>query len=130
MYTTIALDSDGHVHLAYYDWTNGDLRYASNASGGWVTQTLDSTGDVGRDTAIAVDAAGHVHVSYIDVTYHALKYATNDKGAWTTYVIDDYSYVGDPYSDGGGYTSIAVDSAGAVHISYRGDARLRYATNR
>jgi hypothetical protein len=130
MYTTIALDSDGQVHLAYYDWTNGDLRYASNASGGWVTQTLDSTGDVGRDTAIAVDAAGHVHVSYIDVTYHALKYATNDKGAWTTYVIDDYSYVGDPYSDGGGYTSIAVDSAGAVHISYRGDARLRYATNR
>ena len=129
-YTAIALDGDGRVHFAYYDRTNGDLRYASNASGTWVTQTLDSIGDVGRDAAIVVDADGHAHVSYLDATHHALKYATNAKGAWATYVIDDYSFVGDAYIDGGGYTSIAIDSAGAVHISYRGDARLRHATNR
>ena len=130
MYTAIALDGDGHVHLAYYDWTNGDLKYARNSSGGWVTQTLDTIGDVGRDAAIVVDAAGHAHVSYLDATNHALKYATNAKGAWATYVIDNYSFVGEAYIFGGGYTSIAIDLAGAIHISYRGDARLRYATNR
>ena len=47
MYTSIAVDSQDKVHISYYDCTNGDLKYITNATGSWVSETLDSTGDVG-----------------------------------------------------------------------------------
>ncbi len=60
------------------DATNYDLKYATNASGAWVTSTIDSAGDVG--TSIAIDSSNNVHISYYDYyddTNADLKYATN-----------------------------------------------------
>lgn len=130
LYTAIALDAAGNAHLSYYDVTNGDLKYATNATGFWVVQTIDSVGDVGQSSAIALDANGRVHISYTDASNHALKYATNASGSWMTYVIDNAAYVAGNLSSPGAYTSLAVDSSGKIHISYRGDGFLRYATNR
>ena len=67
-YTSIALDSSGHVHISYYDITNEDLKYATKASGSWVTETVDSDGDVGQYTSIALDSSGQAHISYYDRT--------------------------------------------------------------
>lgn len=117
------------MHISYYDATNGDLKYATNASGAWATQAVDSVGNVGLSTSIALDASGHAHISYTDATNHTLKYATNSSGAWMTYTIDSSVYVAGLLSSLGGYTSIAIDSTGKVHVSYRGDTHLRYATN-
>lgn len=128
--TSIAADSAGKVHISYRDTTNYDLKYATNASGAWVTATIDSEGDVGSLTSIAADSGGKVHISYTDDTNHALKYATNASGEWKTYTIDNAAWVGSLLSGPGGYTSIAVDSTGSVHITYRGNTDLRYATNR
>ena len=128
-YVAIAVDAKGWAHLSYYDAINRDLKYATNASGMWVTQTIDSSGDVGTSTAIALDAAGKVHISYTDDTNHDLKYATNASDVWRTYVIDS-TWVSGISATPGAYTSIAVDSIGKVHVSYRGDAALMYATNR
>jgi fibronectin type 3 domain-containing protein len=128
LHTAIAVDGGGKVHVSYYDISNGDLKYATNAMGSWTTQTIDSVGDVGLNGAIAVDTNGYVHISYTDATNHSLKYASNSSGAWMTYTIDSSTYVGG-YTSLGGYTSIAVDSNGKIHISYRGDTVLRYATN-
>jgi hypothetical protein len=123
LYSAIAVEADVKAHLSYYDVTNGDLKYATNATGHWVTQTIDSIGDVGSSAAIALDANGHAHIAgYTDATNHSLKYATNMSGSWVTYIIDSTTY--------GGYISIAVDSTSKIHISYRGDTDLRYATNR
>jgi hypothetical protein len=130
LYTAIALDANGYAHLGYYDVTNGDLKYATNATGNWVAQTIDSVGDVGQSSAIALDANGHAHISYTDATNRALKYATNASGSWMTYVIDSAADVAGNLSSPGAYTSIAVDATGKIHISYRGDAYLRYATDR
>ena len=84
-FTSIAIDSNGYVHISYYDCgeltggfcTKGDLKYATNASGSWKTYTIDSEGDVGEWTSIAIDSNGKVHISYLDDTNNDLKYATN-----------------------------------------------------
>jgi hypothetical protein len=119
--TSIATDSNDTVHISYYDATNGDLKYATNASGSWVTQTVDSAGDVGGYTSIAVDSNNKVHISYSDVTNNDLKYATNVSGSWVTETVD---------SAGGINTSIAIAN-NKVHISYYdvSNRDLKYASN-
>ena len=34
--TSIAIDTADKVHISYYDSSNSDLKYATNASGSWV----------------------------------------------------------------------------------------------
>ncbi|MBI4680515.1 MAG: hypothetical protein HY753_04750 [Nitrospirae bacterium] len=63
-HASTAIDSNNKVHISYWDATNYDLKYATNASGVWVTSTIDSTGDVGRYTSIAVDSNNKAHISY------------------------------------------------------------------
>jgi hypothetical protein len=128
LYTSVAIDSNDHVHISYYDATNHALKYATNALGDWVTSTID-TGDVGLYTSVAIDSNDHVHISYYDATNHALKYATNALGDWATSTIDSTG-------DVGLYTSVAIDSNNHVHISYYAVGyqvyavgNLKYATN-
>ena len=124
-YSSIALDSNGKVHISYYDATNQTLNYATNASGLWVSETVD-TGNVGQYSSIAVDSGGNVHISYYDATNTNLKYATGTFGSWSIETVDDT--VGT--DDVGQYSSIAVDSGGNVHISYYDatNTNLKYAT--
>jgi hypothetical protein len=126
LHVSLAVDPAGRLHASYYDATNGDLKYATNATGTWIARTLDAPGDVGTGTAIAVDASGKVHISYTDGTQHTLKYATDGSGQWIVVPVDFGSYVGGVYSTSG-YTSIAIDSLGGVHIVYRGNAHLMHA---
>jgi hypothetical protein len=123
-YASIALDSSDKVHISYWDSTNNDLKYATNASGAWVPETLDSSGDKGETTSIAIDSSNYVHISYYDAGNHDLKYATNASGAWVPEIIDSAGYVGK-------YSCITLDSSDYVHISYYdgSNADLKYATN-
>lgn len=79
LYNAVAVDHTakvGRVHVAYYDLTNGDLRYARRDPGGaWVRRSIDVANDVGRFPALAVDDSGAVHISYYDVTAGDLKRA-------------------------------------------------------
>lgn len=122
-YTSLALDSTGKAHISCYDWTNGDLKYATNSSGTWTTPTtVDSSGNVGEYTAIALDSSGKAYISYYDRTNNYLKYATKSSGTWTTETADSSGNVA-------GYTSIALDSSGNPYISYfDSTGLLKYAT--
>jgi hypothetical protein len=122
-YTSIAIDSEGHLHISYYTSSPDDLRYATNKSGFWVTETLDETGYVGKYTSIAIDSDDKVHISYYDESYTNLKYATNIYGGWDIYTIDNIGEVGE-------YSSIALDQFDNVYISYyeasNGNLKLAY----
>ena len=74
--TSLGVDGAGKVHISYYDVSNGDLKYATDASGAWKTYTVDAAGDVGWNTSLALDGAGKVHITYLDYYNADLKYVT------------------------------------------------------
>jgi parallel beta-helix repeat protein len=123
---SIAIDSNGKSHISYQDGTNYDLKYATDASGAWVTETVDSAGSTGGYSSIALDSNNRVHISYLDWTNHYLKYATNTSGSWTASSLTGMGQYGF-------YTSLAVDSNDKVHISCQfkasGAYALLYVTN-
>src|SRR5574341_550706 len=82
---------------------------------GWSIQTWDSEGDAGRYTSIALDSSGNPHISYYDATYSSLTYAV-----WTGSPWYDPWNISTPDSSGdvGRYSSMVLDSANRVHISY------------
>lgn len=67
--TSIAIDSYDKVHISY---RSGALKYATDASGSWLTYTIDSAGG---NSSIGVDSNGYAHISYNGGS--TLKYATN-----------------------------------------------------
>ncbi|MCI0687378.1 MAG: hypothetical protein L0Y54_09110, partial [Sporichthyaceae bacterium] len=125
------LDPTGRRHVAYYANGTGDLRYATCALGcglaaNWQRATVDQTGDVGASASLALDRDGAPHLSYFDRTAMRLKYATCPGGCatagnWRSLIVD-------PAGASQGWTSIAVDGFGRVHVSHQGDRRLKYAT--
>ncbi|MBI5664350.1 MAG: thrombospondin type 3 repeat-containing protein [Nitrospirae bacterium] len=123
---SVNIDSDNKVHISYYDSPNRLVKYATNASGDWVTVVIDSIGqfevDSGQSTSIATDSNNKAHISYYDSANNTLKYATNASGAWITATID---FIGGSFGE---YSSIAIDSNNKVHISYY-NYSLKYATN-
>jgi hypothetical protein len=139
-FPSIAVDSDGRPHIAYYDFFNGYLKYARKLpSGGWSIETADSDsgGNVGGYTSIALDSAGNPHISYYDWVNGNLKYARkmctrivlrDGSGvtycSWSNVTVDAGNVIG-------GFTSIALDSSGLAHIGYTvsdgGNTGVRYA---
>lgn len=76
---------------------------------------------------IAVDADGNAHIIYFDEDSGSLMHTTNAGGSWTTETVAGQGLAGRA-------SSIALDSRGAVHISYVGGEQdgygdLMYATN-
>lgn len=65
-YTSTAVKADGTLYVAYYDQTNGDLRFAERgADGRWTSHRVDgAVADVGLFTSLAVDSAGKPAVAY------------------------------------------------------------------
>lgn len=126
-YTSLAIDSAGGHHVAFYELKTFDLKYAYRAPGAstWAAPELvDAIGNVGIAVSIAVDSDANVHLAYRDATNQRLKYATRAAltGQWTASVIDATNNTGEE-------PSIAVDANDAVHVAYRRNTnkRLMYA---
>lgn len=93
-----------------------------NSGGVWQTQTVDSTGNVGKSSSIVIDSNNYPHISYQDYTNQDLKYTKWNGSAWSIETIDSTGNVG-------AETSIALDSNNYPHISYYDitNANLKYA---
>ncbi|WP_298037281.1 choice-of-anchor D domain-containing protein [uncultured Desulfuromonas sp.] len=83
-HTTIDVDGAGALHISYYSYSDqshdGDLMYATNASGTWMAEIVDSAevldgSNVGQYTSLGLDSSGNPHISYYDATEGDLKYA-------------------------------------------------------
>jgi hypothetical protein len=128
-FTSLALDSNGHPVVSYYDATNGDLKvmHCNDANcdptvppppgGAESIASPDTTGDVGQYTSLVLDAQGKPVVSYYDAT----------KGDLKVLHCDDVDCSGDeslnitfPDTVGnvGQHTSLRLDAQGKPVVSY------------
>ena len=123
-FSSVAVDSNGELHISYRDATNGHLKYASNAGGTWTNYPIDNGGGyIGRYTSIDVDSNDNVHISYGNLNSWDLKYATNVAGSWSRSTIDDGGT-----GQAGMYSSLEIDSNDLIHVSYWGrNSDLKYA---
>ena len=86
-FASLALDPAGEPHIGYYqsipdpsgDETLGEVKYARRDGAGWLIETVDSGGDMGKYASLALDAAGSPHIGYQDATNGYLKYAEYDQ---------------------------------------------------
>jgi hypothetical protein len=110
-FSSLASDTRGTPHISYYDYTYGDLKYATLGAGGtWAVSVVDQDGDVGLYSSIALDSNDNPHIAYYDATNDMLKYAVFNGVEWRTATI---------YSDPGGlFVSLAIDANDVSHITF------------
>jgi len=86
----LVLDSNGYVHISYYDAINCNLKYATNSGGSWITTIVDSADDAGEYSTVAVDENGIVYIAYSSGSLsHDLKYAIGTVGNMQIITLDD-----------------------------------------
>lgn len=119
-WNSIAVDDAGHPHIAYWDGTNGALKYAHFSGLAWETETVDE-GDVGWFASLALDSMGRPHIAYQDHRNRHLKCARWTDEMWQIEIVDSTGSTGES-------PSIAIDASDVVHVAYDGDSRsLRHA---
>jgi hypothetical protein len=122
-FTSIALDGSGRPHIAYFDESSDNLKYAFWTGGGWAVEIVDANGNVGPYPYLAIAPGGQPAIAYYDITKRDLKYARRLGGNnWSVTTIHGSGAVGL-------FASLAFDSYGNPHIAYFDDDfdDLRYA---
>jgi hypothetical protein len=89
-FSSLAFDSLNRPMIAHFDDTNDDLRYSVQEPGiGWVTTTLDSSGNTGRYPSLAIDPDnGFPAIAYYSVTAGELRYTAWDGDSWNQTTLD------------------------------------------
>jgi hypothetical protein len=147
-YASLAIwTGDNQPRIAYYDETNGALKYAVDTSSGWQISTVDQPaslssasaadesgllspeavtiqasgkGGVGGWPSLALGSDGFPHIAYYDYDHGQLKYASLNGSVWDT------SAVG-PADGSGKYPSLALFN-GLPRVAYSsGGNQLLYA---
>jgi hypothetical protein len=112
----IVYDGFGYRHVVYHHHTTADASYATDSTGDWTVENIDSLGHDGWDASVVVDAEGRVHVASIDPSLMGsdvgIEYALRDETGWR---VEEIGSPPTPYQFA---TSIALDSQGRPHISY------------
>ena len=74
-YVSVAADSVGAIHIAFYETIGDDLMYATNAHGSWTIEYVDITGNVGDYCSIVIEPGNIPYIAYYDQTNTDLRYA-------------------------------------------------------
>src|SRR5690606_14212186 len=107
--TSIAIDSLGNPHIAYYDYGSSgarqDLKYAAFDGTNWSITTVDDF-RAGEHNTLVLDSQDRPRIAYVGLG--ATKYAWYDGHAWTI----------DFVAPQANYPSLALDQNGRPMISY------------
>ena len=104
-----------YPHIAYYDASNGNLKYIYRDEQGWSTPVvLDAVGDVGQYASMAFGPDGALHMAYYDATNKDLKYLRKEATAaqWSV------GNVLDAAGDVGRFASLGMSARGYPNIAY------------
>jgi hypothetical protein len=104
--SSIAIDSQGYVHISYYNATSYNLTYCNNTLGSWTCGDVEGTSLL-SESSIAIDSNDKVHISHRDLSF-TIRYCNNTLGTWTCT---------DTTNLNGRTSSIAIDSNNKAHIS-------------
>lgn len=125
-FSSLIVDSYGSLHLCYQNDTRGELWYAKYdpSRNSWTRELVDSQGSSGAYCHIAISFRENPVISYFEEANGDLMVALKSYDRWQVYRYDTAGITGL-------WTSIAVNSQGAMGLAYRSqnpDAlRFRYA---
>ena len=74
-YVSLALNSKNNPGIAYFDGTNGDLKFALFDGSKWSDETVDGKGSVGLYPSFTFDNANEPVVTYFNKTKGKLTFA-------------------------------------------------------
>ncbi len=114
----LAIDADGHAHLAY---GGTQLYYAEEDGAGWHVQVVDPTYGVNRDPSLVLDGNGRPHIVY-QASEGESNYAYYNGQGWQIQSLNDIEPSGWIQSP-----SLTVDAAGHPHLAYTRENDLVYA---
>lgn len=93
-----SLDEQGAAHVSYRAAEERQLRYATNATGVWVYETIEMPGYSARTSAIGIDGDAYAHIVFSrddrQDQPEDLLFATRAGGAWTQQTIDEEGRTG------------------------------------
>lgn len=113
LYTSLALDKAGNPHVAYYDKSSGDLKYARLVADEWEIETVDSAGNVGGYASLVLENGELPRIAYYDFDLGDLKFAARSGASWNVMVVD-----GSTEYDAGKFASLASDGNGGLAIAF------------
>ena len=97
LYSSIAVTMLGKLDISYWDYTNRNLKYATNRKGGWNISTVDDSDITGMYSSLSLSPntsegntkmprpTGVRHISYFDYKSEKLMYATARQVGWQHY---------------------------------------------
>ncbi len=116
LFTSTAIDSTGVQHVAFYDATNGDLKYFDGTN----FATVDFAGDVGQFASLKLTSADLPMISYYDVTNGDLKLAQQSAGGvWSIETVAAAGNVGQ-------YSSLVINPNDITDPSASDQPRIAY----
>ena len=120
---SLGLDAGGGAHIAYFDNTLNNVRFARRTASGWTLETIDAWASPTAGLSLALDPDGGPHVAYVDYDTPTLRYARRAHDSWIVQIAD----VGPGRI--GYFPSLALDERGDPHISGLDaqNSALRYA---
>lgn len=132
MYTSIAIDSYGHVHISYAKYyprndgggtvnTYHKLKYAyidsSSTTIYQITEAGNASLDEGLYTSIFIDSRDRPHIAFLDDTHDKVRYAFSPSDGRWKFSYPTAASIGN-YSNVGGWNSLVLKTSKPQDVAY------------